>query len=72
MIEIDGLNLEQRCIADMIWNMDTQEDVYEFINSLEGNQQRDAVTVLKMIMWATLDQVMETDLAMEELERFML
>lgn len=72
MIEIEGLNLEQRCIADMIWNMETQEDVYEFINSLEGNQQRDAVTVLKMIMWATLDQVMETDLALEELERFML
>jgi hypothetical protein len=72
MIKIDGLTLEQRCIADMMWNMETQEEVHEFIQCLDGEQQRDAVTVLKMIMWAMLDDVMDTDLAQEQLQQFML
>jgi hypothetical protein len=71
-IEIDGLSTRQQKIADLMWSMDTQEEVYSFIESLNDDLQRDAILVLKMILFATLDTVMETDLAKAELERFML
>jgi hypothetical protein len=72
MIEIEGLSARQRAFCDVLWNMETQDEVDRFINCLPPQQRAECQTVLQLIVAATFDQVMDTDLAAAELNRFML
>ena len=76
MITIQGLNKQQRALADVVWAMDSIESVLAFRNTLRGQQQRDLDTVLMMLAWAVIDQTVEDsedyDLACEVLSRYRL
>ena len=76
MITIQGLNKQQRALADVVWAMDSIESVLAFRNTLRGQQQRDLDTVLIMLAWAVIDQTVEEsgdyDLAGEVLSRYRL
>lgn len=67
-IQIDGLSHRQRVLASVLWTLESQEEVSRFINSLPPEQAREAYTVMQLMMWATLDQVDDTDLAVTALK----
>ena len=68
-MEIYGLNERQRQIADLLWSMETQEEVKSFIKGLRGGIKRDAEIVLEMMILAVLDEVKDTEAADHLIER---
>jgi hypothetical protein len=71
-LEIDGFNIRQRVIADILWAMDTPEQVSSFIESLAPDAAREAHVVMTMMTWAMLDTVDDTNLAVPILEKYKL
>ncbi len=71
-IEIQGLNKTQRALADIMWGMDSKEQVTAFIGSLRGKQQQDAQTVLEMMLWAIWDECEDTQEASQVIGQFRL
>lgn len=55
MIEIHGLSAKQQEIADMIWNLDTTEEIVEWFNTLDNDTLFEAYVVHQMIVLAFLD-----------------
>lgn len=72
MINIEGLTARQRAFCNLLWNMETQDEVNNFIQSLPQGQQQECQTVLELIIAATFDQVLECDQAADYLLRFQL
>lgn len=72
IIQIEGLTKRQRALADIMWSMDSPNDVASFIESLPDEQAREARTVMNLMVWAMLDTVMDTDMAQPILERYRL
>jgi len=60
MIKIEGLNKKQRLLADIIWALDSQEQVQTFIASLPPKDRRQAQTVTELMILAFLDEVEDT------------
>ena len=58
-IEIRGFSPLQRDLADQIWQMDTQDQVDQFVSQLPKSLKREAWVVMQMIIATELDQVME-------------
>lgn len=69
-VEITGFTAKQHILADLIWGMDTQADVDYFIRSLPDEDAREALVVRDMIVAAALDQITDTELAKNVLDRF--
>jgi hypothetical protein len=69
-ISIDGLTQRQRIIADVLWAMDSHQEVENFITSLSGATQLEARTVMILMTWAMLDTVQDTNLAEEVLKKY--
>ena len=67
---IEGLTKRQKVIAEVLWELDSPADVNEFIMTLPKGQQREARTVLNLMIWAMLDTVQETNLAEEVLKKY--
>jgi hypothetical protein len=68
-MEIYGLTERQRQIADLLWTMETQDEVKSFIKGLRGSMKRDAEIVLEMMILAVIDDVTETSAADKVIER---
>lgn len=56
MIEIQGLNKKQRLLADIIWALDSQQQVEVFIASLPPKDRKEAETVTQMMILAFFDE----------------
>jgi len=56
MIEIEGLSKKQRMLADIIWALDSQQQVELFIASLPLKERREAQTVTELMILAFLDE----------------
>ena len=56
MIKIEGLNKKQRMLADIIWALDSQQQVQTFIASLPQKERREAQTVTELMILAFLDE----------------
>ena len=69
-IFIDGLSKRQRALADVMWELNTTDDVMKFIASLPMDQQQEARTVMTLMVWAMLDTVEDTNLANEVLQKY--
>lgn len=61
MIEIVGFNKKQRMLADIIWELDTQEQVQAFIKSLPEADRKQAQVVCEMMILAFMDEVDTVD-----------
>ena len=72
MIKIEGLNKKQRLLADIIWALDSQEQVQTFIASLPPKDRRQAQTVTEMMILAFLDEVEDTQEAKRVIDRIRL
>jgi len=57
MIQIEGLNKKQRMLADIIWSLDTQDQVRAFIASLPAKDRIQAQLVTQMMILAFIDEV---------------
>jgi hypothetical protein len=60
MITIEGLSRKQKMLADIIWALDSQDQVQTFIASLPPKDRRDAQTVTQLMILAFLDEVTDT------------
>lgn len=56
-ISIPGLSPRQCQLADIIWALQTQDEVDAFIDTLPPSMARDARTIVELICLAYLDQV---------------
>lgn len=56
-ISIPGLNPRQCQLADIIWELQTQEEVDAFIDTLPPQSRRDAKVIVELICLAYLDQI---------------
>jgi hypothetical protein len=72
MIEIDGLNYHQRILADILWNLQTFDQIQSFLETLDDDERQEANTVMTMMTLAVFDQEMGTAMANAQLKRFML
>lgn len=61
MIQIEGLSKKQRMLADIIWSLDTQDQVQAFIKSLPEKDRKQAVVVTQMMILAFIDEVDTVD-----------
>ena len=61
MIEIVGFSKKQRMLADIIWELDTQEQVVTFIASLPQKDREQAQIVCEMMILAFFDEVDTVD-----------
>ena len=61
MIQVDGFSKQQRALADIMWGLETEEEVQSFIEGLPKAQQQDAETVLSMLTWAMIDTFEQVD-----------
>ena len=60
-IQITGLSKRQRAIADVLWLMNTKEDAFRFIESLEPATRKDAGLVVEMMQLAIIDEIDTVD-----------
>lgn len=61
MITIEGLTNKQRLLADIIWSLDTQEQVCSFIATLPARDRREAQLVTQLMILAFIDEVDSID-----------
>lgn len=61
MISIEGLNRKQRLLADIIWALDSQDQVANFIRSLPPKDRQEAETVTQMMILAFIDECESID-----------
>ena len=71
-IKIDGLNLEQTLMLEIMWTIDTVEEFNEWILSLDRDQVRMALTLKEVLVAHVLDDVTDYNDAKKYLDKFRL
>jgi len=72
-IKIYGVSKRQKRMLNIMWNLDSEEDYFEWYNSLDDNLQKEAELLQRMIIMAELDnEVHDTTDAKELLKKFAL
>jgi uncharacterized protein YukE len=72
-IKIHGVSKRQKRMLNIMWNLDSEEDYFEWYNSLDENLQKEAELLQRMIIMAELDnEVRDTTDAKELLKKFAL
>lgn len=72
-ITIHGVTKRQKRMLNIMWNLDSEEDYFEWYNSLDEELQKEAELLQRMIIMAELDnQVNDTTDAKELLKKFAL
>jgi len=72
-VTIHGVTKRQKRMLNIMWNLDTEEDYFEWYNSLDEELQKEAELLQRMIIMAELDnQVKDTTDAKELLKKFAL
>jgi hypothetical protein len=56
MITIEGLTKKQRAILDIMWSMDTKEQVESFVQSLPHSDRCDATSLMEILIHDSLEQ----------------
>ena len=55
-LQIQGLTTLQRAIADMLWRLDTTEEIVEWFGTLPANIVPIAHSVMSMMVYEQIDQ----------------
>jgi len=72
-IKIHGVSKRQKRMLNIMWNLDSEEDYFEWYNSLDENLQKEAELLQRMIIMAELDnEVLDTTDAKQLLKKFAL
>lgn len=71
MITIAGVTKRQKRMLNIMWNLDTEEDYFEWYNSLDEELQQEAELLQRLIIMAELDnEVCDTSQAKKLLQQF--
>jgi hypothetical protein len=71
-ITIHGVTKRQKRMLNIMWNLETEEDYFEWYNSLDTELQQEAELLQRLIIMAELDnEVRDTTDAKELLQQFM-
>jgi len=72
-IKIHGVSKRQKRMLNIMWNLDSEEDYFEWYNSLDEDLQKEAELLQRLIIMAELDnEVRDTSDAKELLKKFAL
>ena len=72
-VTIHGVSKRQKRMLNIMWNLDSEEDYFEWYNSLDDNLQKEAELLQRLIIMAELDnEVLDTTDAKELLKKFAL
>jgi uncharacterized protein YukE len=72
-IKIYGVSKRQKRMLNIMWNLDSEEDYFEWYNSLDEHLQKEAELLQRLIIMAELDnEVRDTTDAKELLKKFAL
>jgi len=58
-MRIDGLTQEQCDMLDIMWNLDTCEELYNFFQTLDEDEYRMAVTLQEMLIQEAEEEQLE-------------
>lgn len=74
MIQIENLTQDQVDMLDIMWTLDTIEDYFEWYNTLNVAEQKQADTLQRMLVISEIDNLITEDLteAKHFLKDFML
>ena len=73
MITIQGVTKRQKRMLNIMWNLDSEEDYFEWYNSLDENLQKEAELLQRLVIMAELDnEKVDTTDAKEYLKKFAL
>ena len=71
-ITIHGVTKRQKRMLNIMWNLEKEEDYFEWYNSLDTELQQEAELLQRLIIMAELDnEVRDTTDAKELLQQFM-
>lgn len=56
MLSIPNLTPLQQALADMLWNLDTEQDIVEWFGTLPANIVPIAHSVMSMMVYEQIDQ----------------
>jgi hypothetical protein len=68
-ITVEGFSRKQKMLADIIWALDTREQVTNFIRSLPRKDQQEAEVVCQMLILAFIDECEDTQDAERVIQR---
>lgn len=72
-IKIYGVTKRQKRILNIMWNLDTEEDYFEWYDSLDEELQKEAELLQRLVIMASLDEdKVDTTEAKEYLKKFAL
>ena len=72
-ITINGVSKRQKRMLNIMWNLDSEEDYFEWYNSLDENLQKEAELLQRLVIMAELDnEVRDTTDARDLLKKFAL
>lgn len=72
-IKIYGVTKRQKRILNIMWNLDTEEDYFEWYDSLSEELQKEAELLQRLVIMASLDEdKVDTTEAKEYLKKFAL
>jgi len=63
MITLEGLTVQQKQIAEMLWRCPSLEEVDRLVKNMPPSYRQDAVTLKELLIASGLDDVQETELA---------
>jgi hypothetical protein len=70
-ITIHGVSKRQKRMLNIMWNLESEEDYFEWYNSLDEELQKEAELLQRMIVMASLDnKEMDLTEAKELLSKF--
>jgi len=71
-ITIHGVTKRQKRMLNIMWNLETEQEYFEWYNSLDTELQQEAELLQRLIIMAELDNdVCDTTDAKEVLQQFM-
>lgn len=71
-IRIDGLNKKQCEMLDVMWGIDSSDDLTEWLESLPNEDLKMAMMLKEILLAHIFDEVSDTAIAKEYLKKFRL
>ena len=69
MINIYGVNQHQQEILETLWNMESLEEIDDWVDELDESEQQQVRLMQELIMLASMDELVETEADCQEANR---
>ena len=69
MIKIYGVNQQQQEILETLWNMESLEDIDNWVDELDEHKQQQVRLMQELLMLASMDELVETEADCQEANR---